>query len=148
MCVCHVVIFCYFSSILSRACHKKVLSKVDRVKRHGWEKTREGFVEQIVDVSFSLTDEVGVIDAILGDDHGVLIVGSSYGVLHVASAPMTEARALRDELILTGQLGCSKIVVNSDRMEIISTMNEAGNSVSPAIYDESTVVVTGLSSIY
>ena len=79
----------------------------------------------------------------------MFIVGSSCGIPHVASAPMAEARALRDGLILAGQFGCSKIIVNSNCMEVINTMNEAGNSAGPAatIYEDCTMLAKGFSSI-
>jgi hypothetical protein len=54
------------------------------------------------------------------------------------SDPSTEARALRDGLILAGLVGCNRIEVNSDCMDVIEVMNQGGNSLSlaAAIYEE------------
>ena len=42
----------------------------------------------------------------------------------VTNAAMAEARALRDGLLLAGQVGCSKIEVESDCMEVIDVMED------------------------
>lgn len=49
-----------------------------------------------------------------------------------------EARALRDGLILAGNIGCNKLVVEADRLEVIELMQAGGYSIGPAaaIYDE------------
>ena len=96
-----------------------------------------------VDASFSLDDEVGATGAVIRDDRGFFIAGSNCGLAHVLDASMAEARALRDGLILAGQAGCPKILVNSDCMEVIAIMNDGGNSAGPAaaIYEECTFLL-------
>jgi hypothetical protein len=51
---------------------------------------------------------------------------------------MAEARALRDGLLIAGQIGCTKLEVNSDCSEVIEVMQDGGNSLGPAaaIYEE------------
>ena len=49
-----------------------------------------------------------------------------------------EARALLNGLILAGQVGCNRIMVESDCMEVVDIMKHGGNSIGPAatIYEE------------
>ena len=56
---------------------------------------------------------------------------------------------LRDGLILTGLAVCPKVTVNSDCMDVITTMNEGGNSggLASAIYEECTFLAQGFSAI-
>ena len=102
-----------------------------------------------MDVSFSLVEEVGAIGAVLRDDRGYFIAGSNCGLPHVPDASMAEARALRDGLLLAGQAGCPKIVVNSDCMEVITTMKKGGNSAGPAaaIYEECAFLARGFCAV-
>jgi len=50
----------------------------------------------------------------------------------------TEARALRDGLLLAQQIGCCRVEIQSDCMEVVNTMQDAGFSATAAaaIYDE------------
>jgi len=50
----------------------------------------------------------------------------------------TEACALRDGLLLAQQIGCCRVEIQSDCMEVVNTMQDAGFSatVAAAIYDE------------
>jgi hypothetical protein len=64
----------------------------------------------------------------LRDEKGRFIAACCCGIEHVGDAPTAEARALWDGLVLAGQMGCSKLEVNSDCMEVINTMEQEGNS--------------------
>jgi hypothetical protein len=46
--------------------------------------------------------------------------------------------ALRDGLLLAGQIGCNKLIVESDCMEVVQTMQEGGFSsgAAAAIFEE------------
>ena len=50
----------------------------------------------------------------------------------------TEACALRDGLIIAGNVGCNILLVESDCMEVVEVMQNGGNSlgVAAAIYEE------------
>jgi hypothetical protein len=97
------------------------------IRRHGWEKPPEGFVKLNIDAAFSIDSLSGATEAAIRDDHGIFIAGSCCGLPHVADAASAEARALRDGLILAGQVGCNKLVINSDCMKVIETMHNEGN---------------------
>ena len=49
-----------------------------------------------------------------------------------------EAHALRDVLVLAGQVGCNRLEVNSDCMDVIDVMLNGGNTLGPAtaIFEE------------
>ena len=53
-------------------------------------------------------------------------------------AASSEAAALRDGLLLAQQIGCTRIEIQSDCMEVVQTMHDGGFSVTAAvaIYDE------------
>lgn len=116
-----------------------------KIRRHGWEKPREGFVKLNIDAAFSLESETGATGAVIRDDRGSFIAASSSGLPHVADAPTAEARALRDGLILAGQVGCNKLVV----MDVVDIMNSGGNSNGPAaaIFEECFFLAVNFSSI-
>ncbi|KAK1661707.1 hypothetical protein QYE76_049866 [Lolium multiflorum] len=107
-----------------------------------------------------LTDEVilainsgrvpeGANGAVLRDEKGIFIAACCCGIEHVGDAPTAEARGLRDGLVLAGQMGCSKLEVNSDCMEVINTMEQEGNSVghAAAIYEECAFLARGFAKI-
>jgi hypothetical protein len=73
-------------------------------------------------------------------DHGSFAAGSNRTIPYVGDAAMAEATALRDGLILAGNIGCNKIMVESDCIEVVEVMQNGGNSIGPtaAIYDECT----------
>lgn len=51
----------------------------------------------------------------------------------VEDAATVEAMALRDGLALAESVGCNRIVVNSDCMEVIEVMKRGGNSLGLAV---------------
>jgi ribonuclease HI len=111
-----------------------------RTRIEGWEKPKEGYCKLNVDASFYVETFTGATGAVIRDDHGGFVAGSSCGIPSISDAATAEALALRNGLQLAGQLGCTKIIVNSDCMEVISTMLDGGNSIgaAAAIYEECT----------
>jgi hypothetical protein len=76
--------------------------------------------------------------AFLRVDRGFFLAASSRTIPFVSDAPTAEALALRDGLLLAGQLGCNRLEVNSDCMEVIEAMHNGENCLRPAaaIYEE------------
>ncbi|KAE8816193.1 retrotransposon expressed [Hordeum vulgare] len=111
-----------------------------KIRRHGWERPREGFVKPNIDASFSVEEEKGASGAVIRIENGKLIAPSSCGIAHVPDAPTAEARVLWDALILAGQIGCNRVMVNSDCicMEVVEIMRDGSNSSGPAaaLYEE------------
>jgi ribonuclease HI len=112
--------------------------KKSGIVRHGWKKPKEEFVKLNVDAGFDLDSGTGSTGSIIRDDRGYFIAASSRGIPFVSDASTAEAYALRDGLILAGQMGCNRIEVNSDCMEVIEVMQNGGSSLGPAaaIYEE------------
>lgn len=75
---------------------------------------------------------MGGTGAIIRDDRGLFITASSSGLPFIDDPAGAEARALLNGLILSGQVGCSKLLVESDCMEVVEIMQQGGNSIGPA----------------
>jgi hypothetical protein len=71
-----------------------------------------------VDASFYAETFKGATDVVIRDDHGGFVAGSSCGIPSVSDAAIAKALALRNGLQLAGQVGCTKIIVKSDCMEV------------------------------
>ena len=66
-------------------------------------------------------------------------------ISHVIDAPMAEAYALKEGLLLAQHIGSNRLVIQADCMEVVETMKEGGfsaNSVA-AIYNECSTVWSG-----
>ena len=98
----------------------------------------EEFVKINVDASFDIDSGSGGTGAIIRDHFGGFISGGRWSVQHVDEAATAEAHGLRNGLLLAGMVGCNKIMVESDCMEVVQIMQDDGNSLGPAaaIYEE------------
>jgi ribonuclease HI len=116
----------------------KLCKRALSIRRHGWKKPPEGWIKLNVDAAFSANYFTGATGAVLRDEQGMFIAGSCCGIPCIADAATAEARALRDGLLLAGQVGCNNLIVNSDCMDVIETMRNGGNSRGgvAAIYEE------------
>jgi ribonuclease HI len=118
--------------------YSRAKKRMTGIDRHGWVKPKENFVKLNVDAGFNADAGTGSTGAILRDDSGAFLAASCCGIPFISDPSSAEARALRDGLILAGQIGCNRIEVNSDCMDVIEVMNQGGNSFGPAaaIYEE------------
>ena len=66
---------------------------------------------------------VGVI--VRDNTRGVLAAAHSF-VPHLVDAPMAEAYALKEGLMLAQHIGCNRLIIQSDYMEVVQTMNDGG----------------------
>jgi hypothetical protein len=79
-----------------------------------------------VDASFLVeTCTGGATCAVIWDDRGLFVACSNCGIPSISDAATAEARALRDGLLLASQAGCTKLIVKSDCIDVISTMLDA-----------------------
>jgi ribonuclease HI len=93
----------------------------------GWvEKTKEGYTKLNVDASFYDQAFVGATGAVMRDDQGNFVAGSCCSIASISDAATVEACALRDGLLLAGQVGCTKLIVNGDCMDVIEIMQDGG----------------------
>ena len=61
----------------------------------------------------------GISGAVIRDLGGVFIVASHSFIPHVLDVASSEAAALRDGLLLAQQIGCNRIEIQSDCMEVV-----------------------------
>jgi ribonuclease HI len=118
--------------------YSRAKKKTPRLIRHSWIKPRNNFVKLNVDAGFCADTGSGGTGAIIRDDMGGFLAASCCGIPFISDPSTAEARALRDGLILAGQIGCNRLEVNSDCMDVIDVMVNGGNSLGPAaaIYEE------------
>jgi ribonuclease HI len=119
------------------------------IARGGWTKPPESKVKLNVDASFDPISGSGGTGAIIRDNHGMFISGCNRTLPYIADAPTAEAMALRDGLLLAGQIGCNKLMVESDCLEVIQTMQDGGFSsgAAAAIYEECCFLCRGFTSV-
>jgi hypothetical protein len=74
----------------------------------------------------------------LRDTNGVFIAAAHSFIEHVVDAPNVEVHALRKGLLLAQHVGCSRIMVQSDCLEVVETMKQGSFSatVGAPIYEE------------
>ena len=79
------------------------------------------------------------------DGSGGMVATTSTFISQLVDAPMVEAYALKEGLMLAQHIGGNRLIVQSDCMEVIEIMGNGGfsaNSVA-AIYDECNIVWSG-----
>ena len=60
------------------------------------------------------------------DTNGVFIAAAHSFIEHVVDAPTAEVHTLREGLLLAQHVGCSRIMVQSDCLEVVETMKQGG----------------------
>ena len=91
----------------------------------------------------------GSTGAILRDHMGHFLAASCEDIPFVEDAATAEARALRNGLLLANDMGCNKLYVEADCMEVIDVMQNGGNFLghAAAIYEECTFLARNFSFI-
>jgi hypothetical protein len=115
--------------------YSRAKKKTPRMIRHSWIKPSNNFVKLNVDAGFCANTGSGSTGAIIRDDNGGFLAASCCGIPFISDPSTTEAIAFRDGMILAGQIGCNRLEVNSDCIDV---MVNGGNSLGPAaaIYKE------------
>ena len=90
------------------------------------------FVKLNVDASFDHDLLRGTTGAVLRDDKGNFIAGGNWKMHRCADVLTVEAMALRFGLILAQKVGCNRLIINSENMEVIDTMKNGGQLVGVA----------------
>ncbi|KAI4991971.1 hypothetical protein ZWY2020_040357 [Hordeum vulgare] len=107
-------------------------SPKDSMRREGWSYPPRGFVKLNVDASFDHDLLRGTMGAVLRDGKGSFIVGGNRKIDHYADVLMAEAMALKFGLTLAQKVGCNRLIINSDNMEVIETMKDGGRPAGAA----------------
>jgi len=79
-----------------------------------------------VDASYNSDRGTGSTGAIIRDSSGSFIAASLCFIEHVVDASMAEVIALREGLLLAQQIGCSRLMIQSDCLEVVETMKQDG----------------------
>ena len=136
-------------SIAALARNYKMASKKGMKIREGWKKPPEGKVMVNVDASFDEDVGCGSVGAIIRDSLGRVLVAAHSFIPHVVDAPMAEAYALKEGLMLAQHIGCNRLIIQSDCMEVVETMKDgvySGTSAA-ALYDECIIIWSGFQEI-
>ena len=98
-----------------------------------------------VDAAFEEDGGCGSVGSIIRDSSGGVLAAAHSFVPHLVDAPMAEAYALKEGLMLAQHIGGNRLIVQSDCMEVIEIMGNGGFSVNSvaAIYDECNIVWSG-----
>ena len=117
--------------------------------KQGWKKPPEGKVMVNVDAAFNEENGCGRVGAIISDCSGGALAAAHSFVPHLIDAPMAEAYALKEGLMLAQYIGCNRLIVQSDCMEVVQTMENGGFSATSAatLYDESKIIWNGFQDI-
>jgi len=91
-----------------------------------------------VDASYNQDRGTGSTGAVIRDSSGSFIAAAARFIEHVLDAPMAEAMALKEGLLLAQQIGCNRLMIQSDCLEVVETMKQDGISAtaSAPVYDE------------
>jgi hypothetical protein len=73
-----------------------------------------------------------IMGAIIRDSHGAMVAATSTYISHLVDAPMAEAYALKEGLMLVQHIGGNRLVVQSDCMEVVEIMMNDGFTVNSA----------------
>jgi hypothetical protein len=84
------------------------------IRRHGWKTLKEGFCKMNADASIQDDSCSGAVGSVIRDDNGMFVACSNSGIPSISDASSAEARALCDGLVLVGQVGCTKHIINSE----------------------------------
>lgn len=117
--------------------------------RQGWKKPPVGKVMVNVDAGFDENGGCGSVGSVIRDCSGGFLAAAHSFVLHLVDAQMAEAYALKEGLMLAQRIGCNKLIIQSDCMEVVQIMQDRGfsaNSAAP-IYDECNIMWSGFQEI-
>lgn len=121
--------------------YKEAMKKSSHI-RQGWKKPPEGKVRVNVNTSFDADVGCGSVGAIIRDSTGGVLVAAHSYVPHLVDAPMAKAYALKEGLMRAQHIGCNRLIIQSDCIEVVQTMEDGGFTANSAaaIYDECNII--------
>jgi hypothetical protein len=128
--------------------YKLTVKKTSRL-RQGWKKPPEGKVMVNVDATFEEDGGCRSVSSIIRDSSGGVLAAAHSFVPHLFDAPMAEAYVLKEGLMLAQHIGCNRLIIQSDCMEVVQIMKEGGFSANlvAAIYDDCNTIWSGFQDI-
>jgi ribonuclease HI len=102
-----------------------------------------------VDAAFDTDTGSGSTRVIIRDERGQSVAAGQRFFPHVIDAPMVEAYAPKEGLMLAQHIGCNQFIIQTDCILVVETMNDVGFLATPAttIYDVCIILWSGFSSI-
>lgn len=103
-----------------------------------WKRPPEGKLMINIDASFDINSGSGSTGVIIRDVAGGCLAAAQSFLAQVVDAPMAEAHALEEGLLLEQLIGAQRLIFQTDCMEVVDTMKNGGFSATAAttIYDE------------
>jgi hypothetical protein len=111
-------------SIATLTTNYKRAMKKSPIRKEVWKKPLEGKLLINVDVSFRPENGSGSTDAVIRNSSGSFIAASHSYFEHVVDAPSAELMAVKDGLLLARHIGCNRIIIQSDCLEMVETMQQ------------------------
>lgn len=120
-------------SNFTKACSSKASPK-----RNGWSKPPEGMVKLNVDAAFNSDDLSGAVAAVIRDEAGHFVAGANERINWCADAHIAETLALKFGLNLALSIGCFRVLVSGDNLQVIETMVDGvpSSALAAAVYDD------------
>jgi len=117
--------------------YKRAMKK-SPIWKEVWNKPPEGKLLINVDASFRPENGSGSTGAVIRYSSGSFIAASRSYFEHVVDAPSAEVMAVKDGLLLAQHIGCNGIIIQSDCLEVVETMQQGGflAAAGAPIYDE------------
>lgn len=136
-------------AITSLTKNYKLAMKKDAKIKQGWKKPREGYISLNIDAAFDEDNGCGSTGAIIRDGFRGMIAASNTFIPYLVDAPMAEAFALKEVLMLAQHIGGNRLIVQSDCLEVVQIMENGGFTANSAaaIYDECSIVWNGFQEI-
>jgi len=98
-----------------------------------------------IDASFDEDNGCGSTGAIFRDGFGGMIAASNTFIPYLVDASMAEAFALKEGLMLAQHIGGNWLIVQSDCLEVVQTLENGGFTANSA--DECSIVWNGFQEI-
>jgi len=119
------------------------------VLRQGWKKPPEGKVMVNVDEAFNENGGCRSVGPIIRDCSGGVLAAAHSFIPHLVDAPMAEAYALKEGLMLAQHIGCNRLIIQSNCMKVVQIMMEGGFSanLAAAVYDDCNTIWSGFQDI-
>jgi ribonuclease HI len=95
-----------------------------------------------VDAAFDEDEGCGSVGIVVRDSTGGVLTAAHNFVPHLVDAPMVEAYALKEGLMLAQHIGCNRLIFQSYCMGVVDKMKDGGftaNSTT-ALYDECNII--------
>jgi ribonuclease HI len=133
-------------SIMTLTTNYQRALKKNSKRADGWKTPPEGTLLLNIDGGYKPERGDGG-GGIIRDSPGTFIAASYCYLDHVVDAPIAEVHTLREGLLLAQYIGCQRLTIQSDCLEV-ETMKQGGFSAAGApIYDECVVLWQDFKSI-